>query len=202
MHATSADFKRLFKSLGIIDRGDQRHPPFAKCLLTVIQCNAIVDEINLLSKREVVLPTHFSSQGDQKESEPIHVQVICRHGTLKLNGKDAANKESFFHSTSGNLVKVICICRKSVHVVDAKLSIFMNYEYYLKEQTSYIQHALENSEYVINGLEYQQVNSLGGAIELIPEKVSIISIETIIEDATDKILSKESIRQICYDIFL
>lgn len=78
----------------------------------------------------------------------------------------------------------------------------MNYEYYLKEQTSYIQHALENSEYFINGLEYQQVNSLGGAIELIPEKVSIISIETIIEDATDKILSKESIRQICYDIFL
>lgn len=46
----------------------------------------------------------------------------------------------------------------------------MNYEYYLKEQTSYIQHALENSEYVINGLEYQQVNSLGGAIESIPEK--------------------------------
>lgn len=78
----------------------------------------------------------------------------------------------------------------------------MNYEYYLKEQTSYIQHVLENSEYVINGLEYQQVNSLGGAIELIPEKVSIISIETIIEDATDKILSKESIRQMCYDIFL
>lgn len=78
----------------------------------------------------------------------------------------------------------------------------MNYEYYLKEQTSYIQHALENSEYVINGLEYQQVNSLGGAIELIPEKVSIISIETIIEDATDETLSKESIRQMRYDIFI
>lgn len=74
LHATSADFKRLFKLLGIIDRGDQRHPPFAKCLLTVIQCSAIVDEINLLSKREVVLPTNFSSQGDQKKSEPIHEQ--------------------------------------------------------------------------------------------------------------------------------
>lgn len=78
----------------------------------------------------------------------------------------------------------------------------MNYEYYLKEQTSYIHHALENAEYVINVLEYQQVNSLGGGIEPIPEKFSIISIETIIQDATDKILSRESIRQMCYDIFL
>lgn len=78
----------------------------------------------------------------------------------------------------------------------------MNYEYYLKEQTSYIHHALENAEYVINVLEYQQVHSLGGAIESIPEKVSIISIETIIQDVTDKILSRESIRQMCYDIFL
>lgn len=92
LHATSADFKRLFKSLGIIDRGDQRHPPFAKCLLTVIQCNAIVDEINLLSKREDVLPTNVSSQGDQKKSEPIHVQVICREGTLKVNGKVCTTK--------------------------------------------------------------------------------------------------------------
>lgn len=77
----------------------------------------------------------------------------------------------------------------------------MNYEYYLKEQTSYIHHALENAEYVINVLEYHQLNSLGGA-KLIREKVSIISIETIIQDATNKILSRESIRQMCYDIFL
>lgn len=78
----------------------------------------------------------------------------------------------------------------------------MNYECYLKEQTSYIHHALKNAEYVINDLEYQQVNLLGRAIESIPEKVSIMSIETIIQDATDKILSRESIRQMCYDIFL
>lgn len=78
----------------------------------------------------------------------------------------------------------------------------MNYEYYLKEQTSYINHALENAEYDLNVLEYQQVHSLSGAIESIPEKVSIISIETIIQDVTNKILSRESIRQMCYGIFL
>lgn len=40
--------------LGITDPEDQRHNLFAKCLLSVKQCNAIVDEINLLSKREVI----------------------------------------------------------------------------------------------------------------------------------------------------
>lgn len=48
--------------------------------------------INLLSKREVVLPTNLSSQGGQKKSEPIHVQVICRQGTLKVNGKVCRTK--------------------------------------------------------------------------------------------------------------
>ena len=66
LHATLADFNRLFDSLGIIVSEDKRQPSFAKCLLTK----------NLLSKREVVLPTDLSSQGDQKKSEPIHVQVI------------------------------------------------------------------------------------------------------------------------------
>lgn len=129
LHVTSADIKRLFESLGIIVPEDKGQPSFAKCLLTGIQCSAIVDEINLLAKREVVLPTNLSSQGGQRKSEPIHVQVICRQGTLKVNEKDAAYKESFFHSTSGNLFRVICSCSKSVYVVNAKLSVFMNYEY-------------------------------------------------------------------------
>lgn len=87
LHATSADFKRLFESLGIIVPEDERQPSFAKCLLSGIQYSAIVDEINLLAKREVVLPTNLSSQGVQKKSEPIHVQVMCRQGTLKVNEK-------------------------------------------------------------------------------------------------------------------
>lgn len=97
LHVTSADFKRLFESLGIIVPEDKRQPSFAKCLLTGIQCSAIVDEINPLSKREVVLPTNLSSQGGQKKSEPIHVQVICRQGTLKVNGNVCRTKVAITH---------------------------------------------------------------------------------------------------------
>lgn len=97
LHATSADFKRLFESLGIVVPEDKRQPSFAKCLLTRIQCSAIVNEINILAKREVVLPTDLSSQGDQKKSKPIHVQVICRPGTLKVNGKVCKTKRAITH---------------------------------------------------------------------------------------------------------
>lgn len=47
--------------------------------------------------------------------------------------QDVVNKELFFYLIFGNLVKVICICSKLVYVVDLKLFVFMNYEYYLKE---------------------------------------------------------------------
>lgn len=97
LHVTSADFKRLFESLGIIVPEDKRQASFAKCLLTGIQCSAIVDEINPLSKREVVLPTNLSSQGGQKKSKPIHVQVICRQGTLKVNGNVCRTKVAITH---------------------------------------------------------------------------------------------------------
>lgn len=97
LHATSADFKRLLESLGIIVSEDKRQPSFAKCLLTGIQCSAIVNEVNLLSKSEVVLPTNLSSLGGQKKSEPIHVQVICRQGTLKVNGKVCRTKVAITH---------------------------------------------------------------------------------------------------------
>lgn len=78
----------------------------------------------------------------------------------------------------------------------------MNYESYLKEQTIYIHHALENAEHVINVLAYQQVKSLGRVTNSFSESVSAISITTIIQEATDKILSTESIKRFCCDIFL
>lgn len=81
--------------LGITDPKDQRHPLFAKCLLSVKQCNSIVDEINLLSKREVILPTHVSREANQGNSESIQVlevEVSCSGGTLKLNEKYECNE--------------------------------------------------------------------------------------------------------------
>lgn len=78
----------------------------------------------------------------------------------------------------------------------------MNYESYLKEQTIYIHHVLENAEHVINVIAYQQVKSLGTDTDSFSESVSAISIKTIIQEATDKILSTESIKRFCCDIFL
>lgn len=64
----------------------------------------------------------------------------------------------------------------------------MNYESYLKEQTIYIHHVLENAEHVIN-------KSLGTDTDSFSVSVLAISINTIIQEATDKILSTKFYQQ-------
>lgn len=116
--------------------------------------------------------------------------------------KDTAKKDAFFRPTSENLVKVIWIYSKSVNVVDAKFTVFMNYESYLKEQTIYIHHALESSENIIKFYAYRQVTLLGTIIESITGINSIYGIEPILQAAIDKVLSRDSIRTFCYGILL
>lgn len=116
--------------------------------------------------------------------------------------KDAAEKDAFFLTTSENLVKVIWINSKSVNVVDAKFTVVMNYEPYLKEETIYIHHALENSENIIKFYALRQVTLLGTIIEPIADIFPIYDLEPILQAAIDKALSRESIRTFCYGIFL
>lgn len=47
------------------------------------------------------------------------------------------------------MVKVIWIYSKLVSVVDVKLVVFMNYEFYFKEDNIYIYYIFENVENVI-----------------------------------------------------
>lgn len=205
LHATSTDHKRLFESFRKFYTEDQIQPSFAICLLSAIHCNKIVDEINLLSKREIVLQTNLSSQAGHAMSEPIYVwevEVCCTQGTLKVHEKDAAKKDAFFHPNSKNLVRVIWIYSKSVNVVDAKLTVFMNYESYLREHNIYIHHALEDADNVILFFAYKQVNSLLRVIESISDGFPFMNMDTILQEASEKTLSRYSIRQVCYNIFL
>lgn len=78
----------------------------------------------------------------------------------------------------------------------------MNYESYLKQNKIYIHHTLENADNVRKFLAYQQVNSLERVIGSISDGISFINIETILQEATKKTLSRDSIRQVCYDILL
>lgn len=90
LQATSTDLKSLFKSFRIFDPEDQTQPSFAKSLLYAIQCNKIVDTINLLSTQDVVLRTNISGGARHAKSEEIYgfeVEVCCTQGTLKVNEK-------------------------------------------------------------------------------------------------------------------
>lgn len=90
LQATSTDLKRLFASFRIFDPEDQAQTSFAKCLLSAIQCNKIVDTIHLLSTEDVVLQTNLSGQAGNAKSEPIYVfevEVCFTQGTLNVNEK-------------------------------------------------------------------------------------------------------------------
>lgn len=90
LQATSTDLKSLFKSFRIFDPKDQTQPSFAKSLLYAIQCNKIVDTVNLLSTQDVVLRTNISGGARHAKSEEIYgfeVEVCCTQGTLKVNEK-------------------------------------------------------------------------------------------------------------------
>lgn len=133
----------------------------------------------------------------------LHLSLpILRYNYCFFFHKDAAKKDAFFRPTSENLVKVIWIYSKSVNVVDAKFTVFMNYEPYLKEQTIYIHHALENSENIIKFYALRQVTLLGTIIEPITDIIPVYELEPILQAAIDKALSRESIRTFCYGSFL
>lgn len=100
------------------------------------------------------------------------------------------------------MVKVIWIYSKSVSVVDAKLTVFTNYESYLKEDNIYIHHTLENAENVIIFLANQQANLLVRNLKSIKEPISNVRFQITLKEAIDIILSKDSIRRWCYSCFL
>lgn len=100
------------------------------------------------------------------------------------------------------MVKIIWIYSKSLNVVDAKLTVFRNYEQYLKNETIFLQHEFDNTENVIRFSAYQQVKSIGENIHAIAQGISNNVIGIILQAATNRVLSKESITQLCYGIVL
>lgn len=90
LHASSTDLIRLLESFRLTDYEDRVVSVFAENLLSYSQCNKIVDELNELSTRRVVLRTNLSSQTGHAESTSIHVfevEVCYMQGTLKVNEK-------------------------------------------------------------------------------------------------------------------
>lgn len=108
LHVKSRDLKMLFESFRIFDMepekkrslpsnsllssksDDKIQPSFARRLLSAVQCNDIVNEINLLSKGAFVLQKNVSNQADYWTSGSVpvfEVEVVCTQGTLKVNEK-------------------------------------------------------------------------------------------------------------------
>lgn len=86
--------------------------------------------------------------------------------------------------------------------MDAKLTVFEKYKSYLTNDTIYIHHSLESAENVSKFSAYAQAKSLGTLVESLSESVPIDSLDEILQAASDNVLSRDNIRQLCYDILL
>lgn len=63
-------------------------------------------------------------------------------------------KDVFFYLIFRKLVRVIWIYSKLVNVVDVKLIVFMNYEFFFKKDKIYIYYIFEDFDNVIKFLVY------------------------------------------------
>lgn len=87
---TSPDLKGMIGSFRVTVSEDKRQPSFAKCLLSAIQCNEIVEQLNQLSQKAIVLRRKGPSEVDYTTTGSVYVfevEVICTQGTLKVNEK-------------------------------------------------------------------------------------------------------------------
>lgn len=81
---TSPELRRLFESFQINVTEDPRQSSFTKCLLMAIQCQKIVESINLLSSA-ANLQMHFFSTLEETRPGSMYVfevEVICAKGKL------------------------------------------------------------------------------------------------------------------------
>lgn len=86
---TSPDIRKLFDSFEINVPEDPTQASFARSLLSAVQCDTIVHNIKLLSKKAVLL-REISSGAGYVKSGSIHVfevEVSCKKGKLVVNEK-------------------------------------------------------------------------------------------------------------------
>lgn len=90
LQASSTDLINLLASFRLTDSEGRINAAFDENLLSRSQIDEIVDEINQLSLREVVLLTNISSQAGHAKSKSVYVfevEVCFMQGTLKVNEK-------------------------------------------------------------------------------------------------------------------
>lgn len=112
-------------------------------------------------------------------------------------------KEKFFSASDENLVKVVWIESKSVHVVESKLRVYEEFKDLIDLKKILIHHALENHQ---NLLEYKSLNIFK---QMYDQLFCFIILNDLLTSCTSAInaifkrcFDRDQIRQIAYSVHL
>lgn len=76
------------------------------------------------------------------------VHVKCTNNQLKVNIEDTRDWEGFLRNSSENSIKVILIQSKSLHVIEAKLKVYREFQHEIDSGNFVLLHVLDDYEEV------------------------------------------------------
>lgn len=114
--------------------------------------------------------------------------------------KDSAQKEHFFKFDSSDTPRVIWVYSKSLHVIDAKLSVYKKYEHDMESKNILLHHDYEEEDEIIKRSRVQKLASSIKDVLLIRQHIPTEKMESLIQNTIENELSNERIRDICYKV--
>lgn len=116
--------------------------------------------------------------------------------------KDARQKLDFFQRKNQNLVKVFLIKGGFHRVLQAKKKAYQKYKQYFNFERFYLHHESEEYTEVAKLSAHRKIVSYKEFVESVRESIPLQNIEQIVKDAVNRVLSKESITELCFDVVI
>lgn len=119
--------------------------------------------------------------------------------TLFFLFQNTLERYNFFNVKKEDIVKVILIRSNFLNVIDTKYSVYEKYAYLYNLESWYMQHEFEEYDEVFRLCAHKKVVQFRKLLESIMKGIPKHNIQTIIEEAANRALSRENITQLCYD---
>lgn len=105
--------------------------------------------------------------------------------------KNTHDWKGFLQTNSENIIKVILIQSKSLHVIEAKLRVYREFQQEIDSGNIVLQHVLEDYEEVAKLSLYHTVNSMCSFIDFLKDVLHIKHLDQILTRAFDSVLTRK-----------
>lgn len=112
------------------------------------------------------------------------------------------NRSTFLGLKHKGVPRVILIKSSTVHLKEAKQKVYAEYVNDIDDEDSHIQHASENFVYVAKLFAFNRISAFSEIVKSLKRSIHIDILASIISNAADRALSRESIISKCFDVYI